>query len=262
MWAFFPPRKPSGWLFAVLSLVLITIQSRLESSVVVLASSDAVVVHNTLGHHCESMKLDRTTISNQCQPDVADAAWLCLRSLDSRGQFYIETLHRYRSDRERPILPAEESHGYKNVDWCWHPIRINNSSNTVAMDPGDTPAHESSSMTLAKPHVSWTIRRMPPKSHHQESVVLPIARRIDLFLEEIRNHRAIPLPGSISKLLKTTPAIDLTGRWKPSSSVDLDSYEAVLEALEVSYWKRRMLSSWSVVSRQELIVEQTHAALR
>lgn len=266
MLASFSPRTPSGWFGAVLSLVLTTTHSRLESSVAVLAISDGVAVHSTLGRRYESMDFDRTTIRNQCLPDVADAAWLCLRSLDSRGQFYIETLHRYRSEWVRPTILANEPHGYKNDDWCWHPTRINknnsNNSSTVVVDSGDTPAHESSSVAAREPPVLRKIRRTSPKSHQQESVVLPIARRIDLFLEEIRNHHVIPLPKSIAELVETTPAIDLTGRWKPSSAVDLDSYEAVLEALEVSYWKRRLLSSWSVVSRQELVVEQTHAALR
>lgn len=66
-----------------------------------------------------------------------------------------------------------------------------------------------------------------------------------------------------SRSPRAGPGVDLTGRWRPArtiSSSDLVDYEAFLEACcsdAISYWTRRLLASSSVVSRQELLAEQS-----
>ena len=82
---------------------------------------------------------------------------------------------------------------------------------------------------------------------------------------------AAALPTSILSLSQPTfprlsqadPRVDLTGRWRPvgpMSTADLNDYNAFLKACcsnEISYWTRQLLTSSSVVSRQELVVEQS-----
>jgi len=68
---------------------------------------------------------------------------------------------------------------------------------------------------------------------------------------------------TFQRLSRADPRVDLTGRWRPvgpMSTADLNDYNAFLKACcsdEISYWTRQLLASSSVVSRQELVVEQS-----
>jgi len=58
------------------------------------------------------------------------------------------------------------------------------------------------------------------------------------------------------------PQVDLTGRWRPATSIsrqDLMDYDKFLIACcsdQISYWTRKLLTSSSIVSRQEFVVKQ------
>ena len=64
------------------------------------------------------------------------------------------------------------------------------------------------------------------------------------------------------KSSRADPRVDLTGRWRPSKTIstqDLNDYDNFLKACcsdQLSYWTRTLISSSSIVSRQELVVKQ------
>jgi len=73
----------------------------------------------------------------------------------------------------------------------------------------------------------------------------------------------IPRLSSITKRLSRGDVrVDLTGRWRPAKSVstqDLANYDEFLKACcsdSISYWTRKLLTSSSIVSRQEFVVKQ------
>lgn len=63
---------------------------------------------------------------------------------------------------------------------------------------------------------------------------------------------------------RAAPVIDLTGRWRPAKSLsaqDLIDYGEFLKACcsdKLSYWTRKLLTSSSVISRQEFVVKQSN----
>jgi len=64
------------------------------------------------------------------------------------------------------------------------------------------------------------------------------------------------------KSSRADPRVDLTGRWRPSKTIStqyLNDYDDFLKACcsdQLSYWTRTLVSSSSIVSRQELVVKQ------
>jgi len=70
------------------------------------------------------------------------------------------------------------------------------------------------------------------------------------------------IPASIDLPSRAAAGVDLTGRWRPSKTIsnqDLVDYNEFLKACcsdQLSYWTRQLLSSYSVVSRQEFVVKQ------
>ena len=70
------------------------------------------------------------------------------------------------------------------------------------------------------------------------------------------------LPITIEVSSRAASRVDLTGRWRPANTIsaqDLTDYDEFLKACcsdKISYWTRQLLSSSSVVSRQEFVVKQ------
>ncbi len=198
---------------------------------------------------------------------------LCLRPSTVKSRVYLKTLfgHHYREDATESV---DSVRNLKKDSFaiCWQSVR-----------------DESKTHFESKVASSRTLKKL-------ESLAL----KVDLLFatSKVQNNQ-IPLPRSISKLLRDeegilainlsdeglspTPShlpasielpsraaarVDLSGRWRPAQDIstqDLRDYGEFLTACcsdQISYWTRQLLSSYSVVSRQEFVVNQLDGGRR
>jgi len=252
---------------------------------------------------------------------------LCLRSLNDRSRFYLQTLYRRRNlEKERYYHTHEydetsKSHG--NIDFCWESIRdatiqqtisqpgpkrgisiVVSSSSSVKDNSISGVASHPSILRLERNSNKWVKDKawrqslaqkmdllFATKKVQNNEIALPRSIAGELYRrQEQTGHNknysarptshddvttatiqsggstpsALPLPKSIiGRSPRADSKIDLTGRWRPSkriSSQDLTDYDEFLKACcsdEFSYWTRKLVTSSSIVSRQEFFVNQS-----
>lgn len=183
---------------------------------------------------------------------------------------------------------------FGSFDFCWKPFRDDESKLQIdSMTFTSKPMSNNAVAPIVSriPKVRLSSNSKNNRTVGQESVAL----KVDLLFATLKvQNNEIPLPRSIAELLRHEKAtldstlhddspealtqsrlptniklssraaarVDLTGRWRPAKTIstqDLTDYDEFLKACcsdKISYWTRQVLSSSSVVSRQEFVVKQ------
>ena len=191
---------------------------------------------------------------------------LCLRPLTARNGVYLRTLSRRHHDDD------EKNFGHGSSNYCWQ-----SSPATNTMVPPSK-----SSLKIAVASLPSTVRLGSNNPNNENVEKQSLALKLDLLFATTKvQNNEIPLPRSIAELQdkmefsslaqsrlppnmelssRAAARVNLSGRWRPSTTAqDLTDYDQFLQACcsdKISYWTRQLLSSSSVVSRQEFIVKQ------
>jgi hypothetical protein len=100
-----------------------------------------------------------------------------------------------------------------------------------------------------------------PNTPEEDMTNLP-GNRSDAILSSSTASTMSHLEQIMARSSRADTRVDLTGRWRPSktlSAQDLTDYDEFLKACcsdKLSYWTRQLLTSSSIVSRQECVVKQ------
>ncbi len=204
---------------------------------------------------------------------------LCLKPLTTRSGVYLRTINRRQNNN------AENSKRF----FCWQ--SSSDKGTKIRNDPLAPSSKPMFRIIVASLPSTVQFTGSSPNNQHAGKQLLALKLNLLFATKKVQNNE-IPLPQSIAEQFRseqeamglydgqrfsstTEPQlppnmelssraaarVDLSGRWRPMTSAqDLTDYDQFLKACcsdKISYWTRQLISSSSVVSRQELIVKQT-----
>lgn len=190
---------------------------------------------------------------------------LCLRPLTARSGLYLRTLNRHHDEKEKKFEHVP-------INYCWQ----SSTANDTMVPPSKSP------LKIAIASLPFTVRLGSNNPNNENVEKQSLALKLDLLFATTKvQNNEIPLPRSIAELQdnmefswltqsrlppnmelssRAAAQVNLSGRWRPTTTAqDLTDYDQFLKACcsdKISYWTRQLLSSSSVVSRQEFIVKQ------
>ena len=198
---------------------------------------------------------------------------LCLRPLTARSGVYLKTIFRHQNRGEAnesidPMRIVEQD----SFDVCWQSVRDDSNIHLKSKIVSSRTTEKRTSLAL-KVDLLFATSKIQNKE-------IPLPQSISELLRDEKGTLAIDLrdegrspspsylPTSIELSSRTAARVDLSGRWRPSKDIsnqDLRDYDKFLTACcsdQISYWTRQLLSSYSIVSRQEFVVNQIDGGRR
>lgn len=191
---------------------------------------------------------------------------ICLRPLTVRSGIYLRTLYHHNREDATESVGTESNVDESSFDVCWQSIQDESKSH-LESKVASTRSLDGQELLALKVDLLFATSKV-------QNNEIPLPQSIAELLRDEKGILAIHLrdeelsstpshlPTSIELSSRAAARVDLTGRWRPSKTIstkDLQDYDQFLKACcsdQISYWTRQLLSSYSVVSRQEFVVNQ------
>ena len=192
---------------------------------------------------------------------------LCLRPLTARSGVYLKTILRHQNrEKVTESIDPMRNVGQDSFDVCWQSVQDESKIHLKSKIASSMTTEKRKSLALKVDLLFATSKIQNKEIQLPKSISGLLRDEKGMLAINLRDEGRSPspsyLPASIELLSRDAARVDLSGRWRPSkdiSSQDLRDYDKFLTACcsdQISYWTRQLLSSYSIVSRQEFVVNQ------
>ena len=191
---------------------------------------------------------------------------LCLRPLTARSGIYLKTLYHHNREKVTDSVDTKRDSDENSFDVCWQSMQDESKTHLESKVASSRLLDRQKSLALKVDLLFATSKIQNKEIQLPKSISGLLRDEKGMLAINLRDEGRSPspsyLPASIELLSRDAARVDLSGRWRPSkdiSSQDLRDYDKFLTACcsdQISYWTRQLLSSYSIVSRQEFVVNQ------